>query len=72
MEKISTNIRFTVRSILADSREYDASTMRITRTGEVTALKDADKTFAGNDKTRYVVGHMADMVGPDGARREGY
>ena len=54
--------RATIRAHLAASREYDADTMRISATGEVTALKDADKTYAGNDSTRYLVGYAADML----------
>lgn len=45
--------------------------MRIGRDGSVTGLKDADKTFAGNDPVRYLVGYVGDMVDPSGARREG-
>lgn len=72
MTKITTAIRATIRSIIADSTEYDANTMRIGRDGEVTALKDADKTFAGNSGQRYLVGHVSDMVTPAGERREGF
>ena len=68
--KITNAIRSAVRTIIADSREYDAETVRIGRDGTVTALKDADKTFAGNDPVRYLVGHVSDMVDVAGLRRE--
>ena len=54
--------RATIRAHLAASREYDAATMRISATGEVTALKDADKTYAGNDSTRYFVGYSEELL----------
>jgi hypothetical protein len=64
-------IRNTVRAILADSREFDAATMRISRDGQVSARKDADKTFRA-DAGRYLVGNVRDMVAADGTRREGW
>jgi hypothetical protein len=71
MTKINAIIRNTVRAILADSREFDASTMRISRDGSVSARKDADKTFRA-DAARYLVGNVRDMVALDGTRREGW
>jgi len=72
MTKTTVARRSTVIAIIADSREYDATTVRIGRDGSISALKDADKTFAGHDARRYSVGHIDDMVTADGARREGY
>jgi hypothetical protein len=72
MLKINATVRAAVRQVLSNSREYDASTLRISRDGVVSALKDADKTFAGNDRRRYVVGHVDEIVDKDGSIREGY
>jgi len=72
MTKITTARRAAVRTILANSSEYDASTMVITREGMVTALKDADKTYNAPETIRYNVAHIDDMVTADGAIREGY
>lgn len=72
MLKINATVRAAIRTVLARSNEFDASTMRIARDGAVTALKDADKTFAGNDPVRYLVGHAQDMVRQDGSIHEGY
>lgn len=72
MTKITKTARKTIRSILIESREYDASTMRISRDGEVSAKKDANKTFGGRENTRYLVGYASDMVDADGNKRSGY
>jgi hypothetical protein len=72
MTKITQTVRASIRTVLERSREFDATTMRIGADGVVTARKDADKTFAGNDPARYVVGHVDEMVAADGAIREGY
>ena len=72
MLTINATVRTAVRQVLARSRDYDASTLRIGRDGAVSARKDADKTFAGNDPRFYLVGHVDDMVGQDGSIREGF
>lgn len=72
MTIITKTSRALIIKVIERSREYDASTVRISRNGEVSALKDADKTFAGNDSTRYFVGYVSDMVAPDGSIREGW
>jgi hypothetical protein len=72
MTKITKAQREAVRTILANSREYDASTMTISRDGNVSARKDPDKTLTPNDTMTYLVGHIDDMVGPDGEIREGW
>lgn len=72
MIKITATVRAALRQVLANSREYDATTLRVGRDGAVTALKDADKTYAGNDRTRYLVGYAADMVTQDGTVVEGH
>lgn len=72
MTKITAKVRATVRQIVADSREFDADTVRIGRDGSVSALKAANKTFAGDNGTRFLVGYVADMVTVDGARQEGW
>lgn len=72
MTSTTTAVRATIRTVLERSREWDAATMQIGADGVVSARKGADKTFAGNDPARYVVGHVADMVTADGAIREGY
>lgn len=51
-----------VRNILAASNSYDAATVSISRAGEVTARRDANKTFGGHDATRYLVGYVDDML----------
>jgi L-serine deaminase len=66
MIKITKTVRQNVRQLLADSASYDADTMIISRDGAVSALKDANKTYAGHDPVRYLVGHVADMVPQDG------
>jgi hypothetical protein len=50
--------RVAIRAYLTGSAQYDATTMQINRDGIVSAKKDADKTFAGNDPIRYRVGHV--------------
>lgn len=72
MLKITKTRREAARTVLANSREYDADTMIISRDGMVTALKDADKTYNGPETIRYNVAHIDDMVTADGAIREGY
>ncbi len=72
MTTITKARRAAARSILTNSREYDASTMVITRDGVVTALKDANKTYSAPETIRYAVAHIDDMVTADGAIREGF
>lgn len=70
--KMTANVRNALRAVLANSREYDPATMQVDRAGQVTARKDADKTFAGNDTVRYLVGLASEMVRQDGSIREGW
>jgi len=72
MTAITKARRAAARTILTNSREYDASTMIIHRDGLVTALKDADKTYNAPETMRYAVAHIDDMVTADGAIREGF
>lgn len=72
MTKITKARRAAVVAIIKASREYDADTVRISRDGIVTALKDADKTFAGHDPRRWTVGHIDDLTYADGTIREGF
>jgi hypothetical protein len=72
MTKITTARRAAARTVLANSSQYDAETMVITREGMVTAIKDADKTYNAPETIRYDVAHIDDMVTADGAIREGY
>lgn len=53
-----------VRALLAASRQWDEATMKISPEGEVTALKDPTKTMRAEAPIRYLVGHVADMLGP--------
>lgn len=69
---ITKTQRAAIKTILTNSAKYDASTMRITRDGIVTAKQDADKTFCGNDQNRYHIGYYGDMVTQDGTIREGW
>ena len=72
MTAVTKITRASVIKIVEQSREYDASTVRISSDGRVSALKDADKTYAGNDPIRYLVGCVSEMVAPDGSIREGW
>jgi hypothetical protein len=72
MTHITNARRATVRAVLANSSQYDATTMVIRRDGIVTAIKDADKTFNGTETIRYNVAHIDDIVTADGSIREGY
>ena len=70
--KITKAARTAIKAILREGNTYDAETLRIARDGAVTALQDADKTYAGYDPMRYLVGHVSDMVDAQGNRREGW
>ena len=72
MTKITNARRAAARTALANSSQYDAGTMVISRDGMVTAIKDADKTCNGPETIRYNVAHIDDMVTADGMIREGY
>jgi hypothetical protein len=72
MTKITKARRNAARTILANSCQYDAATMIITRDGMVTAIKDADKTYNAPETTRHTVGWLDDMVAADGTIREGF
>ena len=74
---ITKTVRATIRSIVADSRRFDADTIRISRDGLVTAEEDYDKTFGaprvgGFPAPRSVVGQVDDMVDAAGVRKQGY
>ena len=72
MTKITAATRAALKQVLTDSHEYDASTMRITADGVVTARKDADKTANPYDMLRYDVGHVSIILDAAGNRREGW
>lgn len=42
--------------------DYDIRTVRIAKNGDVTALKDADKTCNAPETTRYLVGRVGDFL----------
>lgn len=42
--------------------DYDIRTVRIAANGDVTALKDADKTFNAPETERYLVGRVGDFL----------
>ena len=67
MTTITKARRAAAKTVLANSSQYDANTMIITRDGVVTALKDADKTYNAPETMRYAVAHIDDMVTADGA-----
>ena len=69
---ISKSRRAAVRAILANSAEYDAATMQITRGGNVTARKDADKTQNPRDTARYIVAPIDELLNADGKTRGGF
>ena len=52
-----------IRAILEASRQWNAATMKISPTGEVTAEKDPTKTMRA-ERGRYLVGYAADMMRP--------
>ncbi len=57
--------RRTVRRILERSNIWDAATMRIDPEGEVSALKDPNKTFREEGDTRHLVGNVRDIMGEE-------
>ncbi|ANA14154.1 hypothetical protein [Acetobacter oryzifermentans] len=61
MIKMSKTVRAAIITQVSDSAEYDASTVRISRNGEVTAKKDQNKT-SSYDNARYLVGYIENMV----------
>jgi hypothetical protein len=58
--------RVALKTILANSNSYDATTIRIGADGLVTAKHDADKTFAGNNPVRFTVGHVDELLARGG------
>ncbi|ANA12909.1 hypothetical protein [Acetobacter oryzifermentans] len=71
MITVTKEIRDSIVSIIADSAEYDASTVQISKSGEVTAKKDQDKT-AVYDNARYLVGNIEDMIDANGNKQIGW
>ncbi|KAA8419955.1 hypothetical protein FKW50_06900 [Acetobacter pomorum] len=71
MITVTKEIRDSIVSIIADSAEYDASTVQISKNGEVTAKKDQDKT-AVYDNARYLVGNIEEMIDANGNRQIGW
>ncbi|MFS8368380.1 hypothetical protein ACJRO0_12935 [Acetobacter oryzifermentans] len=71
MIAVTKEIRDSIVSIIADSAEYDASTVQISKSGEVTAKKDQDKT-AVYDNARYLVGNIEEMIDANGNRQIGW
>ena len=64
--------RDAARTILAKSGVWDASTMMITADGMVTALRDANKTYAGSEDARCNVASLDEMVTAEGEIRPGF
>lgn len=54
--------RATIIKLINADTSYDAATVRINADGVITARLDADKTYAGNDPARYLVGHVDDFA----------
>lgn len=63
---ISKATRQKIIQWLDASAQWDASTLRITADGTVTACKDADKTYNPRDTARYNVADVEDFM--DGGR----
>lgn len=54
--------RRAIRALLAASSIWDAASMKISPEGEVTALKDPNKTMRAEAPIRYVVGIVQEMM----------
>lgn len=61
MTSITRSQRAAIKRHL-DATDYDVGTIRIDAAGNVTALKDADKTYNGPETMRYLVGHADDIL----------
>lgn len=59
---VTPSERKLIKQIIADSVMYDVRTLQISKNGEVTAKRDADKCFCGNDRTRYFLGWVDDVI----------
>ena len=71
--KITRTVRAAITEIVRNSKNYDVATMRIDRSGAVMARIDPNKTGTGHDSTwEALVGHVENMVTPDGIPLEGY
>ena len=67
MTKITTSVRSSVRQALTHN-DYDVSTMRISRDGLVSALRDADKTFNAPETARIYIGDVSQVLADYGTR----
>lgn len=61
-KKITQAQRDKVLRYIDRNTDYDIRTVRISANGNVTALKDADKTFNAPETTRYLVGNVSDFL----------
>lgn len=62
---ITKTQRAAVIEYVRSETNYDASTVRISRDGVVSAVLDADKTFNGPHTTRIDLGTVADLLRAD-------
>ena len=54
--------RAAIVAYVAEHTQYDAETVRISKDGTVSAIKDANKTFNGPHTERIDIGSVADML----------
>lgn len=64
--KITKAVRAGIVTLIDKSSDYSTEGVRIARNGDVTAVKDADKTFRGHGSMRYFVGHAERLVDQSG------
>lgn len=55
-------VRAAVVKYVAEQTRYDAETVRISKTSEVSAILDANKTFNGPHTVRCLVGQVEDIM----------
>jgi hypothetical protein len=60
--KMTKTQRAAIIQMIDGNTKYDASTVRISRNGEISAVLDADKTSHGPETARLLVGHVADFA----------
>ena len=61
-DSITRAQRALIKAYLSTETKYDASTLRITRQGQVSARLDVDKTFAAPAYGRMFVGWLDDIL----------
>lgn len=62
MTKITKSQRDHILSYIDRYTDYDFLTVQIAANGDVTALKDADKTHNAPETVRYLVGDASDLA----------